>query len=288
MPKRISLPTTSKRSQLMKKIRQKNTVEEIRVQNYLDSLGIIYETHSKDLPGSPDVLNKEEKWAIFINGCFWHAHDCRKRKPVNNAEYWLEKLEKNKLRDAKKISELKQRGYNVLVLWGCEIKHGEMENKVNSFFNPIMEDFVVNEKTGIVSRIIKSGTKILSQVDLPFKNQTEPLNARNLFDYCYLRLQNRIPPSNDDRIYCVDLFSGCGGLSLGAYDACIALGKQFQGLVALDSDEDSLKLYKKNLPVIEAIQNEIENILDGELGSPPTESERKFLLKTKGTNLFLA
>ena len=97
---RTEIVTTLERSRLMARVRQEGTSAEIAVRKALDDLCIEYEVNAKDLPGSPDLVNKDHEWAIFVHGCFWHAHeDCSRWKiPSKNREYWEEKFKRNKER----------------------------------------------------------------------------------------------------------------------------------------------------------------------------------------------
>ena len=121
---RATFRTTSKRSKLMAKVRQRNTSAEIRVRQELRDLGIGYRLHAKDLPGTPDIVNRSRRWAIFVNGCFWHLHEGCKRGalPKRNRQQWIKKLEANKQRDWRSLSELLDLGYSVLVVWECETR----------------------------------------------------------------------------------------------------------------------------------------------------------------------
>ena len=80
----------------MARVRQKGTAPELRLRKYLWALGLRYRLHAKDLPGTPDIVFRGARVAVFVHGCFWHAHDCKQglRKPKTNADYWLEKLRK--------------------------------------------------------------------------------------------------------------------------------------------------------------------------------------------------
>lgn len=118
--------TAAQRRRLMQSVRQKDTRPELAVRRLLHGLGYRYRLHRRDLPGSPDLVFPARRKVIFVHGCFWHAHDCRYgRPPKSRREFWLPKLEQNKMRDAKKIEQLEVLGWDVLVVWGCEI--GEIE-----------------------------------------------------------------------------------------------------------------------------------------------------------------
>jgi DNA mismatch endonuclease (patch repair protein) len=119
----------TKRSEMMRSVRQTGTRPELAVRRLLRTLGLKYRVRNRDLPGSPDIANRRRKWAIFVNGCFWHGHkNCPKTKsgtgprvPVGNQLFWREKLKANRLRDARTCIALREMGYRVLIVWECKI-----------------------------------------------------------------------------------------------------------------------------------------------------------------------
>jgi len=120
------LKTDPVRSALMKRIRRVRTSPEERVCQALRELGIKYRRALRSLPGTPDFANKQEQWAIFVNGCFWHHHArCyRATVPTRNRSFWEAKFADNKRRDKAKIIALRALGFNVLVVWECETTKG--------------------------------------------------------------------------------------------------------------------------------------------------------------------
>lgn len=115
-----------KRSALMSRVRTKDTEPELVVRSALHSLGYRYRLHRKDLPGSPDLVFPSRHKAIFVHGCFWHGHDCSRGKlPQTNAEFWKIKIDKNKARDERVAQTLKLLGWEVLIVWECEIHTDE-------------------------------------------------------------------------------------------------------------------------------------------------------------------
>lgn len=107
----------------MSRIRSKNTSPEEKVRKYLFSQGFRYRKNDRRYPGRPDIVLPKYKTVIFINGCFWHMHDCKDFVlPKSNLDYWLPKLERNKTRDKENIAKLKEMGWNVIVVWECRIK----------------------------------------------------------------------------------------------------------------------------------------------------------------------
>src|SRR5689334_5614430 len=99
-------PATSKR---MARIRQRDTAAEQLVRKCLKKLGLRFRTENRDLPGSPDIANRFEHWAILVHGCFWHAHEgCPKATvPKRNRPFWLAKFAANRARDRRVLKELR-------------------------------------------------------------------------------------------------------------------------------------------------------------------------------------
>jgi len=108
----------------MRRVKSRNTGAEMKVRRLLWGLGFRYRLHAKDLPGEPDLVFRGARKVIFIHGCFWHGHDCSRggRVPKTNMDYWKTKVEKNKKRDNKTFLTLKSAGWDVLVIWECQLK----------------------------------------------------------------------------------------------------------------------------------------------------------------------
>ena len=125
------------RSQMMSRIRSRDTRPEVQTRAAVHRMGLRFRKHVTDLPGKPDIANKRAKWAIFVHGCFWHSHDNCKlaSSPKTNADYWGDKLKRNRERDESKLCELQAWGFRVLVIWECEVRHGnKMHEALRSFF----------------------------------------------------------------------------------------------------------------------------------------------------------
>ncbi len=116
--------TPEKRSQIMSRVRSKNTKPELEVRSALHAMGYRFRLHRKDLPGKPDVVLPKYRTALFVHGCFWHQHPgCRKATlPKNNANFWREKLEGNVARDARNQARIEEAGWRPVVVWECEVK----------------------------------------------------------------------------------------------------------------------------------------------------------------------
>lgn len=107
----------------MAAVRSKHTKPELFVRRGLHARGFRFRLHRRDLPGKPDIVFPSRKCAIFVNGCFWHGHECSSGAlPATRREYWEEKIERNKVRDARNLAELEAAGWNVMVVWECDLK----------------------------------------------------------------------------------------------------------------------------------------------------------------------
>jgi len=118
--------TPSKRSQMMAGIGPKDTKLEILVRNAMHKAGFRYRLHVKTLPGKPDLVFPKYNSVIFINGCFWHGHDCHLFKwPKTRPEFWRGKIEGNRARDMRNRKELLETGWRVMTIWECALKGRE-------------------------------------------------------------------------------------------------------------------------------------------------------------------
>lgn len=130
--------TRAQRRRIMRAVRSRDTGPERVVRRLLHGLGYRYRLHRRDLPGSPDLVFPARRKAIFVHGCFWHAHDgCRwGRPPKSRPDYWLPKLERNRARDAEKRTLLEALGWRALVVWQCETRDaGALSVKLRAFLN---------------------------------------------------------------------------------------------------------------------------------------------------------
>jgi len=114
--------TAQKRSVIMQAIGGKDTKPEHAVRSLIHRIGYRYRLHVRKLPGSPDLVFPSRRKVIFVHGCFWHRHHCRKGQstPKTRARFWKEKLESNKDRDAKHRRMLRRLGWSVLTVWECQ------------------------------------------------------------------------------------------------------------------------------------------------------------------------
>lgn len=130
--------TPESRSALMSRIGGKNTAPELIVRRLLHSLGYRYRLHRRDLPGTPDIVFPGRRKAVFVNGCFWHAHGCRiGRPPKSRRRYWITKFERNRCRDRENLTDLRRLGWRVLTVWQCQTRKPRgLQKKLISFLGP--------------------------------------------------------------------------------------------------------------------------------------------------------
>lgn len=130
--------TPEKRSWNMSRIHSKDTVIEIKIRKFLFSKGFRYRKNFVNLPGKPDIVLKKYKTVIFVHGCFWHGHEnCRKSHlPKSNIDFWKEKIKRNKQRFEEVSRQLEKQGWNVVVIWECEIRE-HFENTMKKLVETI-------------------------------------------------------------------------------------------------------------------------------------------------------
>ena len=112
------------RSAIMRAVRGANTKPELFVRRIAHAIRPGYRLNRRDIPGKPDIAYIGAKRAIFVHGCFWHGHECKRgaRTPKDNRDYWVEKIARNRARDEKTLAALDREGWKTLVLWECELK----------------------------------------------------------------------------------------------------------------------------------------------------------------------
>lgn len=121
--------TPEKRTAIMRSIRGKDTKPEHIVRRLIHGLGYRYRLHARDLPGSPDLVFRSRRKVIFVHGCFWHRHRCRRGQsiPATRKRFWSEKLESNRKRDERQRRELRRLGWSVLTVWECQTSPKKLE-----------------------------------------------------------------------------------------------------------------------------------------------------------------
>lgn len=120
----------------MRSVRSRDTTPELIVRRAATALGFRYRLHRATLPGKPDLVFVSRRKAIFVHGCFWHGHDCKRgsREPKSNVDYWRAKIQRNRKRDQDAFVALQAEGWQVLVLWECETKdHALLTRRISAF-----------------------------------------------------------------------------------------------------------------------------------------------------------
>jgi len=119
--------TPEDRSRIMRAVKGRDTKPEMTVRKMVHGMGYRYRLHRKDLPGKPDLVFSSRKKIIFVNGCFWHGHGCKRgaRTPKENRDYWKAKIKRNRERDRQSYKDLSMNGWKVLTVWECELKNVE-------------------------------------------------------------------------------------------------------------------------------------------------------------------
>jgi DNA mismatch endonuclease (patch repair protein) len=127
-----------KRTEIMKQVRSKNNIStEIKMSKLFKKYGIKGWRRQYNIIGKPDFAFPMLKLALFIDGCFWHGHNCRNLKPKTNSAYWFNKIRKNKERDYRVSEYLKEKGWSVVRIWECKLKKSNEENLKNELFQEI-------------------------------------------------------------------------------------------------------------------------------------------------------
>jgi DNA mismatch endonuclease, patch repair protein len=125
------------------------------VRKQLWSLGARFRVHARDLPGSPDIVNRSGKWAVFVHGCFWHRHSgcSRTTTPNRNRAFWLKKFRANQLRDARAHKRLLAAGFVVLTVWECECGDlGKLAHQLKRFLSGVERSNRGRTKAATTSR----------------------------------------------------------------------------------------------------------------------------------------
>ena len=129
--------TSAQRSRTMRAVKGKNTGPEMAVRRLVHGMGYRYRLHKKDLPGKPDLVFAPRRKVIFVHGCFWHGHACKRgdRIPKANRDYWTKKITRNKERDQEHMAALHADKWQALVLWECEVRDADTEHRLRAFLD---------------------------------------------------------------------------------------------------------------------------------------------------------
>jgi DNA mismatch endonuclease (patch repair protein) len=128
--------TTAARSILMSRVKSKGSKPELIVRSMVHRMGFRFRLHRNDLPGCPDLVFAGRRKVIFVHGCFWHGHTCRagRNRPRSHTAYWNDKLDRNVRRDRNNGARLRHLGWNILLIWECQVREYErLANRIKSF-----------------------------------------------------------------------------------------------------------------------------------------------------------
>lgn len=119
----------------MSRIKGRDTKPELTVRRTLHRLGFRFRLHQRSLPGTPDLTFPARRAAMFVHGCYWHGHTCKYglKQSKTNRSYWQPKLHANKRRDERTRRRLRRLGWEVLVIWECQVKAGTWEKRARRF-----------------------------------------------------------------------------------------------------------------------------------------------------------
>jgi DNA mismatch endonuclease (patch repair protein) len=122
---KLDITSKAGRSENMRRIGSKDTTPELVVRRLVHSMGYRYRLYRPEIPGKPDMVFWGRRKAIFVHGCFWHQHNrCRRAStPKSHTEYWFPKLRGNKERDSRNLRKLEELGWDVLVVWECQLSN---------------------------------------------------------------------------------------------------------------------------------------------------------------------
>jgi DNA mismatch endonuclease, patch repair protein len=147
-----------KRSALMGRIRGRDTGPELTVRRLLHAMGYRFRLHARELPGKPDIVFRSRRVALFVHGCFWHRHDCGLAYvPKTRSEFWQHKFEGNMARDQRTQRELKSAGWQVVVVWECQL--GDLASVARNLAKNLGAPSAVVVRAGPASKVRRSAPK---------------------------------------------------------------------------------------------------------------------------------
>ena len=161
--------TPAQRHKVMSHIRSRNTKPELKVRQWLWRHGYRYRLNVKSVPGKPDIVMRRYRTAIFVNGCFWHGHDgCDKFKiPQTNVEFWQNKINRNRERDQQNYQVLHDNGWQVIVVWECQLTPKRIEETMLQVELLLNEHFLAMHQHKVVSYDFQEESAPMAAEDLP-------------------------------------------------------------------------------------------------------------------------
>ena len=171
--------TREQRHRCMSRIRGRDTKPEMVVRHWLWHQGYRYRLYVKSLPGRPDIVMRKWRTVIFVNGCFWHGHECEnnKRRPTTNAEFWNDKITRNRERDARNQALLQAAGWHVILVWECQL-------------SPKRRMATLRELDLVLSRIVLQRTAKPVRYSLDEQTTDLPVAAEPMSGYAISKPEN--------------------------------------------------------------------------------------------------
>lgn len=165
-----------KRSEVMSKIRSKNTKPELALRKALFARGFRFRVNDKRLPGKPDIVLPKYKTVIFVHGCFWHKHEACKYAytPKTNTQFWIEKITSNVERDKINTEKLAATGWNVLIVWECEVRH-TYKHDITPLIDNLINSMLENQPRKISMKFYEErGNKVSFVAEETFEYPSTP------------------------------------------------------------------------------------------------------------------
>ena len=161
--------TPEQRHRVMSRIHGKGTKPELKVRQWLWRHGYRYRLNVKSVPGKPDIVMRRYRTAIFVNGCFWHGHDgCDKFKiPQTNVQFWQNKINRNRERDQQNYQVLHDNGWQVIVVWECQLTPKRIEETMLQVELLLNEHFLAMHQHKVVSYDFQEESALMAAEDLP-------------------------------------------------------------------------------------------------------------------------
>ena len=161
--------TPAQRHYCMSRIHGKATKPELKVRQWLWRHGYRYRLNVKSVPGKPDIVMRRYRTAIFVNGCFWHGHDgCDKFKiPQTNVQFWQNKINRNRERDQQNYQVLHDNGWQVIVVWECQLTPKRIEETMLQVELLLNEHFLAMHQHKVVSYDFQEESALMAAEDLP-------------------------------------------------------------------------------------------------------------------------
>jgi DNA (cytosine-5)-methyltransferase 1 len=297
----------------MKPVRRRGTAAEVKVRKLLRAMNVNYGKNVGDLPGSPGIVHRGKRKAIFVHECSRHHHAIcgRDTIPKRNDGSWSEKLLRDRERDQEKVDALLALGFEVLVVWECELAHvTALSKRLDRFWDhadppaaevepphePLgeevrdaREEFTLDVERWTIARSVTLRSGVVVPSELP---AGEPVSDRDLgaaYDLEWLRQSSRpwYEKRRKGHVRIADLFSGCGGMSIGLIEAARSIGRSAEVAFAADFDTDALDVFQENLDPRQVESGPIERVLDGGFGDPATDRELELIERVGKVDVLL-